>query len=319
MLVFVPRHIPEIGLQTMRDRGIEVVVHKGIKNKKQLIKELKKRPYEGLVSLLQDTIDGEVLDAAPTLRIVSNYAVGYNNIVLEDAKERGVIITNTPGVLTNTVAEHTVALILAASTRLVEADTFVRKGKFTGWEPELLLGRDLRGRRLGIVGAGRIGTRVAEIMFKGFGMEILYHDRNKNKHIEECCGAQFRPDIESMIRDSDVISIHLPLTDATHHTFNEQRLRMLKQTAIIVNTSRGPVIDEKALTIALSNGVFAGAALDVFEEEPYVSPTLRRLSNVILTPHIASASTQTRNAMSRLVADNIVGVLLGGKPTTEVV
>ena len=247
MKVLVTHTIPTVGLQMLREEGLEVVVLSGRTSKRDIIRALRKDAYDGMVTLLTDPIDTEVLDAVGSdMRIIANYAVGYNNIAVSEAKERGIIITNTPGVLTETVAEHTMTLICAAAKRIVEADSFVRDNKFTGWEPELFLGIDLHGKTLGILGAGRIGTRVAELA-RGFGMNIIYHDIQESKPLSDSTGAVYHAAPEEVLRQADVISVHLPLTDTTHHFLDATRLSFLKATAIVVNTSRGPIIDEDAL------------------------------------------------------------------------
>ncbi len=248
----------------------------------------------------------------------ANYAVGFNNIDTEEAKKRGVIVTNTPGVLTDTVAEHTVALILSAVCRIPEADRFTRAGKYVGWAPELLLGMDLKGKTLGILGAGRIGSRVSEIMHNGFGMQIAYYDIQQNEQLENALGAQYRSTPEDLLRDADVVSVHVPLLDATEHLLNAERLATMKPTAYLINSSRGPVIDEAALVDALKTGKIKGAALDVYENEPALARGLAQLENVVLTPHIASASEETRSKMSEMAARNALAVLSESEPPNRV-
>ena len=313
MKVLITQHIPDDGPSLLQREDIEVrVLDKKQTKKSNIIAALKKEAYDGMIALLTDTIDEEVLDAAGShMKVIANYAVGFNNIAVERAKERGIVVTNTPGVLTDTVAEHTIALIFAVATRVVEADSFIRAKKFTGWEPELLLGIDLRGRTLGILGAGRIGTRVAEIG-KAVGMPIIYHDLQENKALEEGVAAVRCGSPEELLRKASVVSVHLPLNDATHHCINKQRLSMMQPDALLVNTSRGAVIDEEALIAALRERKIFGAGLDVFENEPKVPAALRKLPNVVITPHTASASIQTRGKMAKMAAENVVAVLHGG-------
>tara|TARA_B100000508_G_scaffold37782_1_gene29589 strand:+ start:9793 stop:10758 length:966 start_codon:yes stop_codon:yes gene_type:complete len=312
-LIFVTRKIPDIGIQWMRDGGHEVVVSKkdGVLTPAELRKELAARPYDGIVCLLTDTIDASVLKAAPQLKIVSNYAVGYNNIDVKVLNEAGVIVTNTPGVLTDTVAEYTVSLILSVAKRISEADRFTRAKKYKGWAPELLLGSDLMGKTLGIVGAGRIGSGVAKRLANGFGMNICYHDIVRSEVLEEEVGCEFCASIEELLQCSDVVSLHVPLLPQTKHLINEERLSLMKSSAYLINTSRGPVVDEKALVSALKSGVIRGAGLDVFEAEPKLAKGLVKLDNVTVTPHIASASEETRGKMSELVGFNINEFFLG--------
>ena len=319
MKVLVTQHIPDEGLALLHERDIKThVLKKKTLKKSALIAALKKEAYDGMIALLTDTIDEEVLDAVGSqMKVIANYAVGFNNIDVQKAKERGITITNTPGVLTETVAEHTFALIFAVATRVAEADAFVRAKKFTGWKPELLLGIDLSGKTLGIIGAGRIGSRVAEIG-KAVGMNIIYHDVQKNTILEEKTDAKQCGSPEEVLRKSAVVSVHLPLNDMTHHYINANTLSMMQSDAILVNTSRGAVIDEEALIATLQKQKIFGAGLDVFENEPKVPAALRKLPNVVLTPHIASASIATRAKMAKMAAENVVAVLHGGKAPNEV-
>ena len=315
--ILVTKQIPDNGLSMLKQEGHYVFVE-NVKSKGELLRIVKKRPYEAIVSLLTDEIDKEVIEACPNLKIIANYAVGYNNIDLQVAKEKNIVVTNTPNVLTDTVAEHTVALILAAATRIAEADKFVRKGKFKGWEPELMLGHDIKGKTLGIFGAGRIGTEVARICKLGFNMNIVYYDIKYNKQIEDRLDAVYKRMPEDLLDVADVISVHLPLTDATRHFIDSKRLAKMKKDAILVNSSRGPIIDEEALADALQDKTIFAAGLDVFEYEPKITKKLLKLDNVVLTPHIASASRRTREEMSELVAKNVIAVLSGNKANTQV-
>lgn len=319
MKVLVTQRIPAVCFDILKEGDVAYdILGDRVSKKKKLCEALKGNAYDGVITLLTDTIDREVIDSMNTdVRIIANYAVGYDNIDIAAAKERNIVVTNTPGVLTDTVAEHAFALILAVATRIPEADQFVRKKKFTGWEPELLLGVDLKGQTLGIVGAGRIGFRVAELAV-GFGMQILYHDMKKSEVFEQKVNGHFCESPEDLLRDADVVSLHLPLNDATHHFLNERRLALMQNHAILVNTSRGAVIDEVALTKALKEHRIFGAGLDVFEHEPMVGKGLRSLANVVLTPHIASASIATRNNMATMVANDVVAVLHGGTPQNVV-
>ena len=244
--------------------------------------------------------------------------MGYNNIDLAAAKERGVVITNTPEVLTNTVAEHTFALMMAIACRTVEADKFMRSGKFKNWEPFMLLGADLTGKTLGILGAGRIGARVVHHGARGFDMNVIYYDIKRNEELEKNYGAKYYAKPEEVLKEADFVSIHVPLLPTTIHLIDANRLKMMKKTAYLVNTSRGPVIDEQALAVALKEKWIAGAALDVFEHEPELAPGLKDLENVIVTPHIASATLETRTKMAELAAQNIVDFLEGREPLNKV-
>lgn len=321
MKVYVTRKIPQRGIEMLREKGYEVDVSEkdGVLTKDELVAALRAKPYDAVLSLLTDTINKDVFNAAaPSVKIFSNYAVGFNNIDVTEAKERGVMITNTPGVLTETVAEHAFALILAMASRIVEADAFTRAGKYTGWAPMMFLGSDISHKTLGILGAGRIGSRVAHHGKHGFDMNIIYYDVKRNEEIEQTTGASYRDTPEAVLKEADVVSIHVPLLDSTKHLINKERLAMMKPSAYIVNTSRGPVIDEVALVEALRNNVIKGAALDVFENEPALAPGLAELSNVVITPHIASATEETRSKMSEMAAQAIIDALEGRKPVNLV-
>ena len=314
--IFVTREIPESGLSMLKEAGHEVTVSEkdGVLTRDELLSHLKEREYDAVLPLLTDTIDGEVFDAVPSAKIFANYAVGFNNIDLEAAKERGVTITNTPGVLTDTVAEHTVALMLSVTSRIAEGDRFTRAGKYDGWAPLLLLGTDLKGKTLGILGAGRIGARVAHIAHHGLGMNVIYYDIKENEEVARDVSATFKATPEELLKEADVVSVHVPLLDSTHHLLNAERLAMMKESAYLINTSRGPVIDEKALVEVLKDGKIKGAGLDVFEEEPALAPGLAECENVVITPHIASATEETRGKMSEIAAQNIIDFLEGKTP-----
>jgi len=314
--IYVTRQISDKALAMLREKGYELDVSTkdGALSKDELISALKAKPYDGVLCLLTDTINGEIFDAVPSAKIFANHAVGFNNIDVPEAKKRGLTITNTPGALTNTVAEHAMALILAASTRTVEADRFLRAGKFNGWGPMMMLGTDLKGKTLGVLGAGRIGSRLAYHCQKGFDMNVIYYDVKQNEAFEKETGARFCSTVEEVLRDADVVSIHVPLLDSTKHLINSERLKMMKPTAFLVNTSRGPVVDEVALVEALKQNTIAGAALDVFEHEPALAPGLMECENAVLTPHIASATETTRGEMARLAAENLIAFFEGRTP-----
>lgn len=319
--IYVTRRIPQVGLAMLTDAGHELTVSDkdGVLTREELLAALKAKPYDAVLCLLTDTIDGEVFDTVPTAKIFANYAVGFNNIDVEAAKSRGVVITNTPGALTDTVAEHTIALMLAITSRIAEGDRMVRAGHFHGWGPMMLLGLDLKGATLGLLGAGRIGARVAHIAHHGLGMRVVYNDVAQNAEFEKAVDATFLPSTEDVLKAADVVSIHVPLLPSTTHLLNAPRLRMMKKGAYLVNTSRGPVIDEVALVEALKEGVIRGAAIDVFEKEPALAPGLAELANVVVTPHIASATDAARDGMAVLAAENLIAVLAGGAPKNPVV
>ena len=266
---------------------------------------------DAVLCLLTDKIDEAVLQAAgDQLKIVANYAVGYNNLDVAAGKKRNVVMTNTPGVLTETVAEYALAAIMALTKNIVPADKFTRGGRYQGWAPLLFLGSDLGGKTLGVVGLGRIGSVLAQKAYAGLGMKIVYYDVQKNEELEKKTNAQFM-ELDDLLGAADVVSIHVPLLDSTHHLINAAKLALMKQSAYLVNTSRGPVVDEAALVEVLKNKKIAGAFLDVFEDEPALKPGLVELENVVLTPHIASATRETRSKMSEIAAQNIIAVLSG--------
>lgn len=320
--IFVTRHIPESGIRLLRrHRGLVIDVYEKDKiiPRWQLLRRV--RGADVLLSILTDKIDAAVMDAAgPQLKLIANYAVGFDNIDLKAAKARGITVTNTPGKeITETVAEHVIAMMFALAHRIVETDEFTRRGKYHGWGPEMLLGSDLYGTTLGIVGGGAIGSAVARRMRDGFDVKIIYTDVRRNLELEEATGAKFRT-LPQLLKQSDVVSLHVPLLPSTRHMISHKQLASMKKTAFIINTARGPVIDEAALIHALQHNVIAGAGLDVYECEPFIActkrqiKTLRSLENVVLTPHTASATLGAREAMSRTAATNILAFLAGKTP-----
>ena len=321
MKIFVTRVIPDRGIEMLRAQGHEVVIgpSERVLTKDELLAALRSVQYDALLCLLTDTIGADVLDAAGgQCRVVANYAVGYDNIDVAAALERNIVVTNTPGVLTETVAEHTFALLLALAHRIAEADRFTRAGRYRGWEPMLLLGTDVSSHVLGVVGLGRIGARVAHHAVRGFGMQVRYYDVKRDETFEQDYGAEFREHVDDIFREADFVSIHVPLLPSTRHIVNAERLALMKPGACLVNTSRGGVIDETALVTALREKRIRGAALDVFEHEPAFADGLSELENVILTPHIASATEETRQKMSALAAENILAVFEGREPPNKI-
>ncbi len=315
MKVYVTRKIPDAGINKLKEKGYEVDINPEDKvlGKPELIAALKAKSYDAVLCLLTDTIDADVFSAAPKARIFANYAVGYNNIDVKTAKVRNIMISNTPGVLTESVAEHTIALIFSMAKRIVESDQYTRDGKFVGWAPMLFLGDDLVGKTLGLVGLGKIGAQVARRMHDGFDMKLVYYDVIRNNELENMYGVEYKP-LQDVLAESDFVSIHVPLVPETKHLIGEKELKMMKKTAYLINTSRGPVVDEKALVQALKDGEIKGAALDVYEDEPKLSAGLVELPNTVLTPHTASATVETRSKMSEMAADNIIAALEGKIP-----
>lgn len=311
--VYVTRPIPQAGLDLLRQE-CEVTVFEDqdrLPTKEEVIEGV--RGKDALLCLLTEEITAEVMDAAPDLKVISNYAVGYNNIDVEAATARGIVVTNTPGVLTETTADFAWALLMAVARRVVEADRFTRAGKFQGWGPLLFLGSDVYGKCLGIIGMGRIGQAIAR-RARGFDMRVLYYNRRRvDPAIENELQATYVP-LDELLREADYVVLTVPLTPETHHLIGPRELAMMKPTAYLINPARGPVVDEKALVEALKNRTIAGAALDVFEEEPKLTPGLIELDNVVLAPHIASATTETRTKMAIMAAENLLAVLRNQRP-----
>ncbi|AEH24615.1 glyoxylate reductase [Pyrococcus yayanosii] len=317
--VLITRAIPENGIELLREHfEVEVWEHEHEIPREVLLEKVK--DVDALVTMLSEKIDREVFDAAPRLRIVANYAVGYDNIDIEEATKRGIYVTNTPDVLTDATADLAWALLLAAARHVVKGDKFVRSGEWKrrgiAWHPKMFLGYDVYGKTIGIVGFGRIGQAIAK-RAKGFGMRILYTARSRKPEAEKELGAEFKP-LEELLRESDFVVLAVPLTKETYHMINEERLRLMKPTAVLVNVARGKVVDTKALIRALKEGWIAAAGLDVFEEEPYYDEELFALDNVVLTPHIGSATFGAREGMAELVAKNLIAFKNGEVPPTLV-
>ena len=309
--VYVTRELPQPAIERLKNHcAVEVNPEDRVLTYDELLSKVKGR--DAVLCLLTDTINEEVLDAAQDAKIFANYAVGYNNVDVEAATERGILITNTPGVLTETTAELTLALLFAVARRVVEADRFTRAGKYKGWGPMLLLGKDLYGKTLGVIGAGRIGEAVAR-KAHALSMSVIYNDHQRNRSLEAEIGARC-VDKETLLKESDFISLHVPLLPSTRQMIGGEELEMMKESAILINTSRGAVIDESALLTALREGKIWAAGLDVFEDEPALTPGLAELDNVVLTPHIASASIETRTKMAQLAVDNILAAMEGEEP-----
>jgi len=309
--VFVTRKIPEPGLKLLeKHHEIEVNPHDRVLTKNEIIKGVKGK--DGLLCLLTDIIDEKIICSEPRLKMIANYAVGYNNIDVTAASKKGIFVSNTPDVLTDTTAEMAWALVFAVTRRIVEGDRFTRNGRFKGWAPMLFLGQDITNKTLGVIGAGRIGTAFA-LKGSGFGMDVLYVSKRKNEVLEKTLNAE-KVGLEECLKRSDVISLHVPLTDSTHHLIGEKEFNMMKPTAVFINTSRGPVVDENAMIKALENKWIFGAGLDVYECEPDIPRSLIKLDNVVLQPHIASATIDTRTNMAIMAAENMIAGLKGDVP-----
>ena len=312
MKVYVTRPVFDEAIERLgRNVDVEANPEDRILTKQELIERL--RDKDGALTLLTDAVDLEVLQSAPKLKVVANFAVGFNNVAIDAATRLGVTVTNTPGVLTETTADFAWALLMAAARHVAEADKFARSGKSWVWGPKMFLGHDVHGKTLGLVGLGRIGQAVAR-RAAGFNMRVVFHDSESipEKVIKEL-GVTRLP-LDELLRISDFISLHVPLFEETHHLLNDRTFALMKPNCIVINTSRGPVVDEKALVRAVRNGRIAGAGLDVFEREPEIEPELFGLETVVLAPHIASASHETRLKMCMMAVDNLLAVLKGERP-----
>ena len=318
--IFVTRKLPDPGIKLLKDAGYSVTVYAEdqVIPRKELLAKVK--GCDALLSLLTDKIDDEVLKAAgPQLKIVANYAVGFDNIDLAAAKARNIVVTNTPSDKVNeAVAEHTFALMISLARRIPEADAFAKSKKYDGFSPNAFVGNDMSGKTIGIIGAGRIGAAAARRGVKGFGMKLVYSDMRQNEALEKELGAEHVM-MQKLLEVSDFVSLHVPLLPSTRHLISTDEFSLMKKTAFLINTARGPVVDEKALLRALKTKRIAGAALDVFECEPAIdcdvtdNLELKSFPNVILTPHIASATIEAREDMGMIAANNIIAVL-SGKP-----
>ena len=316
MKVFITRKLPGEPEKLLKKNGFKVTVYREDKAipRDEFLEKIK--DADAVLSLLTEKIDKETIDNFSKCKIVANCAVGYNNIDVAYAKVRKLVVTNTLYVLTDATADLTVALILACARRLREGEQMMRENKFDGWKPNMLLGFDLKGKTVGIIGAGRIGRATARRL-KGFGVKIIYFDRKKRDEFE----TEFlstRVNLKELMKQSDIISVHLPLSKETHHIINKENLSLMKKSAIIVNTSRGDILEEKDLIRLLKQKKIFAAGFDVYENEPNINPDLRTLENVFLLPHIGSATVETRAAMALLAANNIINVLNGKEPITPV-
>jgi glyoxylate reductase len=310
--VFVTRRIPQPGLDLLKDFDVVVNPDDRVLTKQEVIAGAKGK--DAVLCLLTDPIDSEIMDAAPTVRILANYAVGFNNIDVAAATERKIAVTNTPGVLTDTTADLAWTLMMAAARRLVEADTYCRTGEFKGWAPMLFLGVDIHHQTLGIVGMGRIGQAMAR-RAKGFDMKVLYFSSHRLPPAQEAELNASYVSLEQLLKESDFVSLHVPLNPATRHLIGEKQLNLMKTTAALVNTARGPVVDEKALVAALKAKRIFAAGLDVFEDEPALAPGLAELDNVVMPTHIGSATVETRAKMATIAAGNLVAFFKGERPS----
>lgn len=316
--VYITSIIPEIGVNLLKRRGYDVEVND---SQEDLTKDRLKQIFsksDAILTLMTDKIDKELINSASKqLKIIANFAVGYDNIDIAAASKKGIIVTNTPGVASESVAEHTLMMILACAKKLIVVDKYVREGKYKRWDPMAFLSSQIWGETIGIIGLGRIGMFLGQMVYHGLRMNILYNDISRSEDFELLCEAKFVI-IQTLLETCDVVTIHVPLTEKTYHLIGENELKRMKNSAILINTSRGPVVDEAALIWALKEGQIAAAGLDVFEFEPRICEELRVMENVVLTPHIASATIETREMMAKVAAENIIAVLEGKQSATVV-
>lgn len=314
--IFVTSKISDSALNILKSVGeVEVWEKEETLNGQALLDKI--QDHDAVLTMVNNFITDDILQNAPKLKVIGNCGVGYNNIDIASAEKHGVIVTNTPDVLNDATADLTWALILGIARRIVEADKFVREGKFTGWLPHLFIGNLVYGKKLGIIGLGRIGTAVCE-RAKGFNMDVYYYNRNRLPIEKEQALNATYADLDRLLRECDYITIHAPLNEESHHLIGRDELNLMKQDAYLINTSRGPLVDEQALYEHLKAGKIAGAVLDVYEHEPKIVEGLLELDNVILLPHIGSATLETRAQMAELAAKNIANVLTGKEPITPV-
>lgn len=314
--IFVSYNLPGLFDEGLSKKyAVEIREGEDLISREELLRKI--AGVHGVVTLLTDIVDAEFFEAAGgQLEVVANYAVGYDNIDVAEATKRGVAVTNTPGVLTEAVGEHVIALLLAVSRRVVEGDQHVRAGKYHGWRPNLLVGSTIRGKTMGIIGLGRIGKWTARLAC-GLGMKTMYYSRTQDMEFELECGLEYTS-FEDVLKRADVVSLNVPLTKETSGLMSGPQFALMKKTAILINTARGGVVDEKALIAALKQGVIGGAGLDVFEDERNVNPDLYSLTNVVLTPHIASATQEAREAMARIAVEGVESLLSGSRPANVV-
>ncbi len=314
--IFLTRELPAESMAILREHSIlSMNPDDRVLDKHEIISEI--ADVDGLLCLLTDTIDDEILSVNPNLKVVANFAVGFNNIDIDAATRRKIPVTNTPGVLTETTADMAFALLMASARRVVEGDRFVRSKKWNGWGPLQFLGSDVTGATLGLIGFGRIGSAVAR-RAKGFDMDVIYWNRTRLSPQEESqLGVRFA-DLDDLLSESDFVSVHLALNDQTRHFIGSHQLDRMKPTACLINTARGPIVDERALVAALQEGVIASAGLDVFENEPVLEPGLYDLPNVVLAPHLGSATIGTRTKMGNMAVRNCLAACRGERPPNVV-
>lgn len=312
--VYITNPIPEIGVDLLLKKGYKVEINKS--GRDLTIEGLKKvvGDYDAVLSFLTNKIDANIIDfGSKHLKVIANFAVGFDNIDAKAASARGIAVCNTPGVASESVAEHTFAMILALNKMITQQDQYVRDGKYKKWDPNLFLSHQLWEQTIGIIGLGRIGTFVGQIANGGFRMKILYFDIRRAEDFELLTDAKFES-VHEILKKTDIVTLHVPLSDKTRHMIGREEFKLMKNSAILINTARGPIVDEEALVWAIKEKEIAGAGLDVYEHEPDISKELLKMENVVFSPHTASATFETRNEMSRIAAQNIIDVLDGKEP-----
>jgi glyoxylate reductase len=309
--ILITRSLPEEGLLSLEGKAKITIWEEDSPIPRDIL--LQQLPgKDALICLLNEKMDREAIDRGSDLKVIANYAVGYDNIDVDYATKKGIPVLNTPGVLTDATADLAFALLLSSARRIGESERYVREGKFDSWGPKLMLGKDVWGGTLGVIGAGKIGSAVLR-RGKGFGMKLLYHSKTRKPEIERDLGAEYLP-LKELLERSDFVSINCPLTEETYHLIGREELELMKKDSILINTARGPVVDEKALFEALRDGIIRAAGLDVFEEEPSVYPPMMELDNVVMVPHIGSSTTETRRKMAEMVSGGVIKVLKGEMP-----
>ena len=317
MKIFITRPIPEKGIHMLKAKGYDVVVNEAAADRAATEEEMiaGATGATAILPLLTDKVTAAVMDAGlPTLKIIANYAVGFNHVDMDAARARNIFVTNTPGTNEPAVAEYTIGAMLNIARRLNEGDRATRAGKFNTWGMRDMMGDSIMGKTLGIVGLGKIGKQVAHMAEHGFEMTIVYQNTQQDDEFEKDHKATYCASLDAMLPLCDFVSLHVPLLDSTKHLMNVARLKLMKPSAFLINTSRGPVVDEQALVDALKAGIIKGAALDVYEFEPQISPDLLKMENVLLTPHIAAGTREVREKMSEVAATNIIEALEGRAP-----
>ncbi len=314
MKVVIPGSIPQAAAGLLKKEGFKLSILKDESGHEELFNEI--ADADAVISLINQKFNPYVIEKMNRCKIIANYGVGFNNIDVQYAREKGIIVTNTPEVLTDSTADLAIALMLGCARKIIEAENFVKEGKFHGWRPQLFLGTELKNKIFGVIGAGRIGTAAA-IRAHSFGMKIIYYSKKENKHLGKVVKAK-KVLLNSLLKKADFISLHLPLTNETYHLLNKKKLNLIRPDAVLINTARGEIVDEKELIELLKQKKISAAGFDVFENEPNLNPDLFKLDNVLLLPHIGSATKEARTNMALLAARNVAAVLKGKKPITPV-